>query len=214
MQAISKKKLKDNIFSSLQDAILNGKLKPGDRIVETKVATDMNVSQATVREALKDLEHFGLVEKIPYHGTYVKHLEKKELMDAYDARLVLEVYTAELAATHISPEQLEVVKELMERMNEAAAAGDAKTFSEYDVHFHEAILHICGNKMVEKLWHLANVSLWTLFAANRGNRTLKELATRHSNIVKALENRDPDGARTAVQVHFVELRDELTKNMI
>ena len=89
MNTINKKKLKDDVFASLQGAILGGELKPGDRIVETKIASEMGVSQVTVREALKELEHFGLIESKPYQGTYVKKLTKKELRDSYDARLVL-----------------------------------------------------------------------------------------------------------------------------
>jgi len=209
MQVINKQKLKDKVFASLQDAILSGSLRVGERIVETQVALNLGVSQATIREALKDLEHFGLVEKKPYQGTYVKQLDKKELRDAYDARMVLEVYTAEMAAKCISQEQLETIRELMRGMSMAAAAGDAKTFSDYNVRFHEAIIDSCGNKMVKKLWHLANVSLWTLVATNVSKRTLNNLAARHINIMRALENRDPDGARVAIQAHLVELRDEM-----
>lgn len=59
MDVINKKKLKDEVFASLQKAIVEGELKPGERIVETKIAADMGVSQATVREALKELEFYG-----------------------------------------------------------------------------------------------------------------------------------------------------------
>ena len=89
MKTIKKKKLKDEVRISIQNAIINGELKPGDRIVETRLATDMGVSQAPVREALKELEHVGLIENRPYQGTYVKQLTTKELRDAYDARIIL-----------------------------------------------------------------------------------------------------------------------------
>jgi len=209
MQPINKKKLKDAVFTSLQNAIICGDLKPGDRIVETKVAADMGVSQATVREALKDLEHFGMIEKKAHQGTYVKLIDKKVLKDAYDARMVLEIYTAEMAAKNISQAQLETLQEYMESMTKAAEDGDVSAYSDYNVRFHESIAVICGNKIVVKLWHIANASLWTLASTNASKRSLKSLAARHIAILRALENRDPDEARIAIQAHLAEIRDEM-----
>jgi len=213
MNIINKKKLKDEVFVSLQDAIFGGELKPGDRIVETKIASEMGVSQVTVREALKELEHFGLIESKPYQGTYVKQLTKKELKDSYDARLVLELYAIESAANLISQEELELLRELMEMMDEAVENGDISSFVDYDVRFHEAIIRNCNNEMVEKLWHLVNVSLWTLITTNLSKRTLKNLAIRHMDIYKTLENRDVQAARNAMQLHLLELRDEMTEKI-
>jgi len=209
MQTINKKKLKDAVFTSLQNAIICGDLKPGDRIVETKVAADMGVSQATVREALKDLEHFGMIEKKAHQGTYVKLIDKKDLKDAYDARTILEIYTAEMAAKNISQAQLKILREYLESMTKAAEDGDVSAYSDYNVRFHEAIVISCGNKIVLKLWHIANASLWTLASTNASKYSLKSLAARHIAILRALENRDPDEARTAIQEHLVEIRDEM-----
>ena len=213
MNTIKKNKLKDNVFSILQDAILRGEFKPGDRIVETKIASDMGVSQGTVREALKELEHFGLIESRSYQGTYVKELTKKELSDAYDARLVLEVFAVESAANYLSPGELEIIRDLMEKMKVAAKTGDVHSFVDYDVMFHESIVQGCRNEMIEKLWHLVNVSLWTLVATNLSKRSLANLAIRHMDIYNTLENRDPQAARDAMKTHLLELRDEMIEKI-
>jgi len=212
MQTINKKKLKDAVFTSLQDAIIHGDLKPGDRIVETKVAADMGVSQATVREALKDLEHLGMIEKNAHQGTYVKLIDKKELKDAYDARTILEIYTAEMAAKNISQAQLETLRGHLDNMTKAAEEGDVIAYSDYNVRFHESIAIICGNKIVVKLWQIANASLWTLASTNASKHSLKSLAARHITVLRALENRDPDEARAAIQAHLVEIRDEMIED--
>lgn len=213
MDAINKKKLKDEVFVSLKDAILEGELKPGDRIVETKIASDMGVSQATVREALKELEYYGLTENKSYQGTYVKGLTKRELSDAYDARLVLEQYAVEAAANLITQEQLELAWNFIKKMDEAAESGAVGLFVDYDVRFHETIIQSCGNKIIEKLWNLVNVSLWTHVTTNLSKRTLKNLAIRHGDIYKALENHDSKAARSVMQVHLNELRDEMIEKM-
>ena len=211
MNAIRKEKLKDGVLASLKDAILGGELKPGDRIVEIKVASDMGVSQGTVREALKELEHFGLIENRSYKGTYVKRFTKKDVSDAYDARLILELFAVERAAETISPERLDFLHELMEKMNDAAKKGDVNSFVDYDVRFHEAIVSTCGNEMIVKLWHLANVSLWTLVATNLGKRSLKNLAARHTDIYSTLQSHDPLAVKEAMRIHLLELRDEMVE---
>lgn len=213
MNTINKRKLKDEVFSALQTEILEGKLKPGDRLVETRIAADMGVSQATVREALKELEYYGLTETHSYQGTYVKGLSKKELRDAYDARLALEQYAIESAANLITAQQLKLTQSFIEKMDEAAEKGDIASFVDYDVRFHEIIVQSSGNKIIEKLWNLVNVSLWTHVTANLSERTLKNLAVRHADIYKALENHDAKAARSIMQMHLNELRDEMIQKV-
>lgn len=213
MDIINKKKLKDEVFASLQKAIVEGELKPGERIVETKIAADMGVSQATVREALKELEFYGLTENISYQGTYVKRLTKNELREAYDAREVLEEYAVGEAARRITKSRLQETHTFIEKMNEAAEKGDISSFVNYDVRFHEIIICSSGNKVIEKLWNLVNVSLYTHVTANLSGRTLDNLSRRHASIYEALENGDSEGARHVMRKHLSELRDEILAKM-
>lgn len=211
MESIKKKKMKDEICANIQNAILNGELKPGDRIVEMRLAADMGVSQAPIREALKELEHIGLVESIPYQGTYVKQLTQKDLHDAYDARLILELYAVELASPRINGEQISALKDLLEKMNAAASQGDTDNFVQYDIEFHKQIIESGGNEMIAKLWGLANISLWTYVTTNLSQRSLENLAARHSDIYNFLAAHNTKDAIEAMRIHLVELRDELTE---
>jgi len=211
MKSIKKSKMKDEIRVNIQNAIFSGELKPGDRIVEMRLAADMGVSQAPVREALKELEHVGLVESIPYQGTHVKNLTQKDLQDAYDARLVLELYTIELAAEKIAPEQLSSIKDWLDKMNEAATQGNIDQFVKYDIDFHESIIKASGNEMIVKLWELTNIALWTYFTTHLSQRSLENLAVRHTDIYDALSAHHAESAIEAMRVHLVELRDEMTE---
>src|SRR5574337_84924 len=89
---------------AIRDAVLSGSLKPGDRIIEEKLATSLGIGQPTVREALKELEFQGFVRKIPRRGTYVTKLTQDDFRKILEVRMVLELFAIGLAAAKMTPE--------------------------------------------------------------------------------------------------------------
>ena len=81
---------REEIKEALMQAITSGDLAPGDRIVESRWARDLGVSQSPIREAIRELEMIGLVENIPYKGTIVRKLTRKDIIDTYEVRIALE----------------------------------------------------------------------------------------------------------------------------
>ena len=86
--------MRREIRTYIQRQIAQGVYRPGDRIVETQLAREMNVSQAPVREALLELAAMGLVEERPYSGTFVRHLKASDIEDIYNTRAFLDEYAA------------------------------------------------------------------------------------------------------------------------
>src|SRR5215212_1684620 len=93
--------LREEIREQLIDDILTGRLPPGTRIIETRLAQEFGVSQAPVREALRDLELFGFVISSPFRGTQVREISTEDLVDIYPIRAALEGIAARSAATRI-----------------------------------------------------------------------------------------------------------------
>jgi DNA-binding GntR family transcriptional regulator len=213
MKSVQKTKLKDEIRINIQDAILDGELKPGDRLIETRLAAEMGISQAPVREALKELEYIGLVESIPFKGTYVKQLTREDLQNTYDARLVLELYAVEHAAKTITEEQLSSLNGLIGKMNDAASRGDVRSFVEFDNDFHAGIIKAAHNKVIDRLWNLANISLLTHITTHLTQRSLENLANRHMDVYKSILAHDEAGAKKAIETHLLELRDEMIEQV-
>ncbi len=87
--------LRDQIRNYLADAILNGEYSAGDRIVETRLAQQLGVSQGAVREALRELEWMGFLETQPFSGTYIKRMSVQDLIDLYPVRAALEALGSE-----------------------------------------------------------------------------------------------------------------------
>jgi DNA-binding GntR family transcriptional regulator len=99
---IERRVLREDIRDQLIESILGGHLAPGDRIVETRIAQQFGVSQAPVREALRDLELFGFIVTSPFRGAIVRQISVEELVQIYPIRAVLEGLAARDAAVRIT----------------------------------------------------------------------------------------------------------------
>ena len=102
----AKETLRSNIKDYIQQQIAEGVYRPGDRIVETRLAKELNVSQAPVREAMLELATMGLLEERPYSGTYVRNFSIEEIEDIFLTRAFIEEHAAKCAAKRVTEEQL------------------------------------------------------------------------------------------------------------
>src|SRR5438093_3385408 len=141
--------LREEIREQLIDDILSGRLGPGTRIIETRLAQELGVSQAPVREALRDLELFGFVVSSPFRGTQVRKISPEDLLEIYPVRAALEGVAARAAATRIAEATLAELEELIGAMREAAARNDHRAHVDADFAFHHAIIKASGNRMLE-----------------------------------------------------------------
>lgn len=205
--------LRQDIYDYLRDQIINGNLKPGERIVETRIAKELNVSQSPIREALRDLELMGLVDSVPFKGTFVKELTLRDLRDAYQLRANLEGLAAKEAAMRIIDAEIDDLEKLCSKMSSASRENKLKEFVELDIQFHKAIVKISGNKLLEKLWEMVHMGHWTLLTAHISKRSLIELAGRHALVLECLKNRDAHKAERVMQQHIDELFEDITRNL-
>ena len=151
-RALERRVFREDIREQLIDDILSGKLPPGARIVETRIAQQFGVSQGPVREALRDLELFGFVVSSPFRGTQVRQISKADLLEIYPIRAALESVAARAAATKIDDATLDRLDELIATMREAASNNNAKAQADADHAFHAAIIKAAGNRMLEHVW--------------------------------------------------------------
>ncbi|MBO9307452.1 GntR family transcriptional regulator, partial [Thermomicrobium sp.] len=196
--------LREEIKEYLIDAILRGQLRPGDRIIETRIAQDLGVSQTPVREALRDLELLGFVTSEPFRGTRVRAFTHEELVQIYPIRAAIEGVAARAAATRITTEQLLALEEQIDRMREASELGDEATAIEADIAFHRIIVEASGNRLLEQFWTSLVLATTTFLTFSIHRRAIEGLAARHEPILEALRARDPDRAEAAMRRHIEE----------
>jgi DNA-binding GntR family transcriptional regulator len=204
---------REEIRERLIDDILSGRLPPGSRIVETRLAQQFGVSQAPVREALRDLELFGFVVSSPFRGTQVRKIETQDLLEIYPIRAALEGVAAGAAAARIDDAALNHMADLVVAMRDAAAANDRDALATADTAFHQAIIHASGNKMLEHVWQTMRLAFTTAVTYTMARRSLQELAERHVPVLEALRTRDPIVAEAAIRRHIDEPR-EWVQNVI
>ena len=109
----TKESLAEGVFRTLRKAILEGDFEPGEWLRQENLADELEVSQATVRDALNQLVGEGLADRIPYKGVRVATLSPAELEDIYAMRAVLEGLAAKSAAKNITPEQLQEMRDIL-----------------------------------------------------------------------------------------------------
>ncbi len=184
--------------------IIEGRLAPGSRIIETRVARELGTSQAPVREALRDLATLGFVEMQPYRGSRVRKPSKDELIEAIEVRAELEALAGKLAATRRTEQCLRDLQQLLNEMMEAAERNDTHDHALKNVQFHARIFESAGNKALTRVWSMLEPFSRTYVTASAPGMDLKWLGGRHEAILDAIRDGDPERSAEIMRVHAAE----------
>jgi DNA-binding GntR family transcriptional regulator len=208
---------RSNLRAQIKDVILqrivSGDYRPGARLVETRIAQELGVSQAPVREALRDLEQLGCIVHEPFRGCSVRAFSAHELMEAFPVRAALEALAARLAAERITEPELLRLAELLDTMRAAARRGDAHDQSQANASFHATIVRAARNATLERQWSFLEPFSRTYITVSQPDLDLRALSERHIPILEALRVRDPDAAAAAMHRHLMEAA-ELLRPMV
>ena len=203
-RALQRDPLSAQVKDMIVQRIVEGRYAPGERLVETQIARELGVSQAPVREALRDLETVGVVESQSFRGCRVRLPSSEELIAAFPVRAALESLAAAAAAERIEPAGLAALEGLIDDMVAAARRGDAHAQSMANARFHALIVQAAGNPILERHWALLEPFARTYLTASKANVDLVLLAERHRSILEPLRSRDAGAAATAMRAHLME----------
>jgi DNA-binding GntR family transcriptional regulator len=201
---LGRRVFREEIRERLIEDILGGRLAPGARLVETRLAQQFGVSQGPVREALRDLELFGFVVSTSFRGTQVRQISTQDLLEIYPIRAALEGVAAYAAASRIDDATLAQLADLIEVMRDAANHDDHRTVVDTDRAFHAAIVKASGNRMLDHVWQTLRLSITTCVTHSVTHRSLHVIAERHVLLLDALRARDPARAEAAMRRHIEE----------
>jgi DNA-binding GntR family transcriptional regulator len=203
--ALSRVVLGDQVKEYVIEAIMSGEFQPGDRVVASSLARRLGVSQAPVREAIRDLVLLGFLENEAFKGTSVRSFSPKELYEVYTVRAALESLAARLAAERLTPGDMQALQDTLDQMIRAAQEQDEAGMVRLDNRFHETILQISDNQLLYQLWQTLQFGYWTIVTARSSSYDLEELARRHEALLEALATKDPHKAAEAMQHHIEDL---------
>jgi len=187
-------------YALILDAIDQGMYRPGDRLVESELADRFGVSRTPIREALQRLETQSLLTR-DGRSLIVASLDHSQLAELYVVRGELEGLAARLAARHATPEEVRVLKTMLDE--DQALVDDPEAMARANRRFHKQIHLASHNRFLVQQLDLVHRSMallasTSIAAEGRPTDTLKE----HGRIVQAIEKGDGDAAAEALRVHI------------
>lgn len=194
----------------LEKLIVEGELKPGERLNEIQLAAHFGTSRGPLREATRSLEAKGFVEVIRNRGVFVRHLELEEVCEIYDLRGALFGLAGRLVAEQMSDDLLARLKGLVEGMEVAADKGDVDAYYPLNLEFHDAILKASGNKtLIDEYQRFMNkMHLFRVKGLVQGGG-LAVSNSEHAAMLEALATGDPERAHTTHWRHVQRAKQRM-----
>ncbi|MGE5553432.1 MAG: GntR family transcriptional regulator [Betaproteobacteria bacterium] len=204
------KPLRELVFESLREAIITGRLRPGERLMEIQLAEELGVSRTPVREAIRKLELEGLVLMIPRKGAYVSQISMKDIADVFEIRRALEGLAARLAAERATEEEIERLERALVKIFEVAETEDLNGAVALDTDFHEELMNASHNPRLSQLVsnlreHIQRFRLTSLSHPGRVKLAVEE----HRKIVDAIASRDAELAQNLAYEHIENAENSL-----
>jgi DNA-binding GntR family transcriptional regulator len=203
-------RLADDVYEQILSAIVNGDIAPGERLIQEKIASQINISRTPVREALLRLEQEGILEISGRKGFSIRKIAEDEVRQLYAVREAIEGYAARQVAEHKDPEHLAAIKLTVDAELEEDLT-DVEVDFRVNRTIHRTIVEQTNNPMLldmfDRVWG-RGVSLW-LFAATRSDQGPLE-PVQHQDLFATLSTADPDTAQRAMIDH---IRDGLDRQL-
>lgn len=201
--------LADQIYEHLKAKILQGDIKPGERMMQVPVAEKLNISRTPVRDAFRRLEQDGLIEKLPHGGVRVRVIPEETVQEVFGIRKVLETYALRIAWAKIKAEEITLLKNLKYQARKILAAkglsqeNKIRQLFELNTRFHEIIYAATNNiYLLNILNNLRNIVSQLRYLGLQATETWKEVWTEHAQLINCLEQRDKKRALNLLSKHL------------
>ncbi|MFC2090302.1 GntR family transcriptional regulator [Bacteroidota bacterium] len=213
MEPIHQPDLSQQVYKRIKEMILSGELKPGEKLTQEHIAFQLGISRMPLHKAFVKLEEEFLVESIPRRGIFIRKPDLKEIIDAFECREGLEGIAARRAVEHITDEDIQKMEQLFEPFYTQSVI-DQLAYQKADQEFHEMVIALGGNTIMQKLNRIGNVLIRTY---PKGIiLPLSESLDDHKKIIQAFRERDKElsedlirlHSRKAVEILNLELKEE------
>ncbi|HXY71989.1 MAG TPA: GntR family transcriptional regulator [Actinomycetota bacterium] len=213
LKPLSSPTLAEQTAEAIRSRILGGTFTSGERLVETRLARQLQVSRGPVREALKQLAAEGLVREEPRRGTFVAAPTEGDARDLYDLRTAIEARAARLIIENADPSALDMLRAAIGKMSEAVRASDLKGLVRSDYEFHETLCRASGNRRLHEVF-VRNAGVLRVLIHLEEERFYEsfELVERqHREVLAGIEAGDGVRAERLIVEHLEGARDRLLR---
>jgi DNA-binding GntR family transcriptional regulator len=200
------------VRETIRLAILNGQLAGGTRLVQSELASQLEVSTTPVREALRDLASEGLIRIDPHHGGVVAELDEEDLREVYQIRQRIEPFALEVAMPFMTEEIFQRIEKLHDEMS---AAPHSAAWVQLNRDFHMTIYEASNqHRLVSMVRSLQDASVMAVSARIQGLPGLRDLANNeHGELIAALRANDLERAKAVIMEHVtLSIRPRAAEN--
>jgi DNA-binding GntR family transcriptional regulator len=195
--------LPNRVYLLLEEAILQGKIKQGDRLIEEELSKLLGVSRVPIREALRMMEKDGLIVIIPRKGAIVNSISREDIAEIYEVAIVLEGLAVQLFCERATDEEVGKLRNIYEKMTAQMKNNNLMQYRKLNREFHETLVTGSRNKVLIDIYRkLRRQISWfqniTMSLPNMTEIWLQE----HKDILDALQKKDPAAAGKAATEHI------------
>jgi DNA-binding GntR family transcriptional regulator len=193
--------LRAHVVKMLSAGILSGKYRPGDRLNESQIARELNISRIPVREALSQLQEQGLVQNRERRGMFVTNIGPEEVQQISSLRLILETEALRLAQSRLTPEILAQLENLLAQMD--SWNGTLLEAAALDLEFHRTLWKASGNPYLERALNALTVPLFAHKTLEHVTRDVRRWRMGHHHILlDAVTGRSDEDPQEVLLTHM------------
>jgi DNA-binding GntR family transcriptional regulator len=198
----------------LREQMISGRLKAGDKLVESQLASDFGVSRGTMRIALRKLAVEGLIQQVPFSWWIVAPLSAKDAWELYTLRASLEGLAASLAAERKDAASRRRIRSAFDALKAACATGDYARVTEADLTLHRTIVEVTGHERLLAHWRLIEQQTRVFLASSNALlQDIRDIADEHQAIVNAILGGQPKAAERHAQALFLKDGADLVRHL-
>lgn len=206
--------LASQAYLEVRAAIIEGRLTPSSMVVEADVASMLGISRTPVRQALRQLELEGYLERDDRGRLFVHGLTRREVVDLFTVRRLLEGYSARLAALRISDDELDRLERLLLADVEASHRGDPEELAESNERLHDLVLEASRNRTLVEIVRELRGRVYGLNAfAVGGSEHRRRFLHEHTLMVRLLREGDADAVERLIHAHLAAAQELVAEGL-
>lgn len=202
----------DRITEYLTGIIIEGSLKPGERLVEQALQKRFNTSRSPIRESIRILSEKGLVVNIPRKGTYVRKISINDIKNNFPITAYLEALAARLALPHLKPKDINTMESCLSKMKEAARQNNVKDYVKYHYRFNDTFITASENDLlILLLKNLRYQKVWFKFHGFFLKGFKRYALKVHSDILDLFKEKKADEVEALTKEHAFFTLDQFLR---
>lgn len=203
---VKRQLLRDDAFTSIRAAIVDGTLEPGERLVDAELSEWLGVSRTPIREALAKLDAAGLVQTRPGRYTIVSPLDPRSTKDARAVTAAMHELAVREAVPAMRPEHIGTMRAANQRFSTALDVGDIDGAIDADDEFHGVAVDVCANAAIRAVLDQYTPVLRRMERIRFASLSGRSSVAQHAAIVDLSERGDADGAAREARLNWLTLQ--------